>query len=98
MTIRDPQPMHVDVEADGRDIAAIIDGRPISAFQVRLLALIATAIVMDGFDVQAMGFVAPAGVEDWHIAIETLGPIFAAGLIGMLLGSIGLGMLSDRIG
>ncbi len=90
--------MHVDVEADGRDIAAIIDGRPISALQVRLLALIATAIVMDGFDVQAMGFVAPAVVQDWHIAIETLGPIFAAGLIGMLLGSIGLGMLSDRIG
>jgi AAHS family 4-hydroxybenzoate transporter-like MFS transporter len=53
---------------------------------------------MDGFDVQVIGFVAPALLRTWHLEPGALGPIFGAGLIGMLVGSTGLGMLADRIG
>ena len=91
-----PWPVHAAER--GRDLATIIDAQPISGFQLRLLVLIACAIIADGFDVQAMGFVAPAIVRDWHIDLPALGPIFAAGLVGMLLGSIALGAVADRIG
>ena len=82
----------------GLDIRALIDGRPLSAFQIRVLVLIGCLVLLDGFDVQVIGFVAPALVRAWHLAPAVLGPIFGAGLLGMLIGSTGLGMLADRIG
>jgi AAHS family 4-hydroxybenzoate transporter-like MFS transporter len=84
--------------ATRQGLAAIIDGRPISFYQIRLFVLIACAIIADGFDVQAMGFVAPAIVGEWHIELVALGPIFSSSLVGMLVGSIVLGTVADRIG
>jgi len=80
------------------DIAVVVNDSPISAFQKWIMVLVAASVVMDGFDVQAMGFVAPAVVSDWGIAKGLLGPVFGAGLIGMLLGSLALSIVSDRIG
>jgi len=80
------------------DVAAFIDERPISAYQKRLIALVGCCVLMDGFDAQVIGFVAPSLAEHWHIEASALAPLFAAGLIGMLIGAAVLGMLSDRIG
>ena len=85
-------------DMDPRDIRALIDGRPLSAFQVRVLVLIGCLVLMDGFDVQVIGFVAPALLRSWSLTPAALGPIFGAGLFGMLVGSTSLGMLADRIG
>src|SRR5579862_4320559 len=80
------------------DITALINTHPLSSFQKQIMVLIGGVVVMDGFDVQAIGFVAPALTEDWHIALGALGPIFGAGLLGMLIGSMLLSILADRIG
>ena len=80
------------------DIAALINTHPLSSFQKQIMVLIGGVVVMDGFDVQAIGFVAPALTEDWHIAPGALGPIFGAGLLGMLIGSMLLSILADRFG
>jgi AAHS family 4-hydroxybenzoate transporter-like MFS transporter len=85
-------------DMDPTDIGALIDSRPLSAFQVRVLVLIGCLVLMDGFDVQVIGFVAPALLRTWSLTPDALGPIFGAGLLGMLVGSTGLGMLADRIG
>jgi AAHS family 4-hydroxybenzoate transporter-like MFS transporter len=85
-------------DMDPTDIGALIDSRPLSAFQVRVLMLIGCLVLMDGFDVQVIGFVAPALLRTWNLAPNALGPIFGAGLLGMLVGSTGLGLLADRIG
>lgn len=53
---------------------------------------------MDGFDVQAMGFVAPAIIQTWGVSKASLGPVFGAGLFGMLVGSLALSALADRVG
>ena len=53
---------------------------------------------MDGFDVQAIGYVAPAIITDWKITNPDMGPVFSAGLLGLFLGSILFSMLADRIG
>src|ERR1700722_5041894 len=55
-------------------------------------------LMMDGFDLQAIGFVAPALVRDWKIPSASMGPVFSAALVGVLIGSLGFSMLADRIG
>src|SRR5260221_4823688 len=80
------------------EIAALINTHPLSSFQRGIMVLIGAVIFMDGFDIQAMGFVAPALSQDWHIDPKDLGPIFGAGLLGMLGGSMLLSILSDRVG
>jgi AAHS family 4-hydroxybenzoate transporter-like MFS transporter len=70
------------------DIAGLINQQPLSSFQKGIMVLIGGVIVMDRFDVQAIGFVAPALTQDWHIDPTALGPTFGAGLLGMLFGSM----------
>jgi MFS transporter, AAHS family, 4-hydroxybenzoate transporter len=80
------------------DIAGLINTHPLSSFQKGVMVLIGGVVVMDGFDVQAIGFVAPALTQDWQLDPTALGPIFGAGLLGMLVGSMLLSMLADRVG
>jgi MFS transporter, AAHS family, 4-hydroxybenzoate transporter len=80
------------------DIAGLINMHPLSSFQKGIMILIGGVVVMDGFDVQAIGFVAPALTQDWHLDPTALGPIFGAGLLGMLVGSMLLSILADRVG
>ncbi len=70
----------------------------IRAVQLRVLVLAGLAVLMDGFDVQAMGFVAPAIVREWGVSSASLGPVFGAGLFGMLVGSLALSVVADRVG
>jgi len=53
---------------------------------------------MDGFDVQSIGYVAPAIITDWKIANTDMGPVFSAGLFGLFIGSLVFSMVADRIG
>jgi len=80
------------------DIPALIDANKVSAFQLWILILVGLTIVIDGFDVQAMGYVAPAIIQDWNVSKSALGPVFGAGLLGMLVGSLSLSVLADKIG
>ena len=54
--------------------------------------------VFDGFDIQGVAFVAPELLKQWGITRAALGPVLAAGLVGMAAGSLLLGPLGDRIG
>ena len=80
------------------DIPALIDRNKVGGFQLRVLLLCGLCILMDGFDVQAMGYVAPAIIQEWHVSKASLGPVFGAGLLGMLVGSLAFSVLADRIG
>ncbi len=80
------------------DIPALIDNNKIGRFQICMLILCGLCVIMDGFDVQAMGYVAPAIISDWHISKANLGPVFGAGLLGMLVGSLIFSIMADRIG
>jgi AAHS family 4-hydroxybenzoate transporter-like MFS transporter len=55
-------------------------------------------MLVDGFDLQTMSFVAPALVTDWHVDRALLVPVLTASMIGMAIGSVVLGWLGDRIG
>jgi AAHS family 4-hydroxybenzoate transporter-like MFS transporter len=80
------------------NVADIVDNSKIGRFKIGLLALCSLCLILDGFDVQAMGYVAPALLQDWHIARADLGPVFGAGLFGVLVGSLLFSMVADKIG
>src|SRR5262245_39497609 len=80
------------------DVADVIDRSRLGGLQYFVLGLCALCLVIDGFDVQAMGYVAPAIIKQWGIAKADLGPVFGAGLIGMAIGALTLGPLADRVG
>lgn len=80
------------------DIAAVIDGNKLSRTQLWVLIMVGITVVMDGFDVQAMGYVAPAIIADWQVSKAEPGPVFGAGLPGMLVGSLTLSMPADKPG
>ena len=79
-------------------INQIIDRSRVGAFQLSIFILCGMCLIMDGFDVQAMGYVAPAIIQEWKIPNAALGPVFGAGLFGILVGSLLFSMLADKIG
>lgn len=79
-------------------LSELIDASPTGAYQIMILALCALAVVLDGFDVQAMGFVAPAIRQEWQLAPAVFGPVFSASLFGMVIGSLVLSTAADRLG
>jgi AAHS family 4-hydroxybenzoate transporter-like MFS transporter len=84
--------------ADGRETARLIDERPIGVLQMRVFALCALAVFAEGYDAQAIGFVAPVIAREWRLAPGALGPTFAAGVAGLALGAILIAPLADRLG
>ncbi len=68
------------------------------AFQWAIFILCGLCVVVEGFDLQAMGYVAPQLTSDWHILGSMLGPVFSAALVGVLIGSLLCSVLADKIG
>lgn len=80
------------------DIRAFIDERPFGRYQLLVVALCTLIVFLDGFDTQAIGFVAPALSKEFHISRAELSPVFSASLVGMMLGALIGGPISDRFG
>lgn len=80
------------------DVVDVIDhGRP-GPLLFLVIGLCMLCTLIDGFDVQAMSYVAPAVIQEWGIAKSELGQVFGAGLVGMAVGALIFGSVADRIG
>src|SRR5262245_3215327 len=80
------------------EISQLLDNTKISAFQVGVFVLCGLCLIMDGFDVQALGYLAPAIIKDWNLPQAQMGPVLSAALFGILVGSILFSTIADRIG
>jgi len=79
-------------------VSEIIDRRPLSRFQAQTMALCALVIVLDGFDTQSIGFLAPSMAESLRISVKNFGPIFGAALFGLMISSMLIGPMADHWG
>src|SRR5512147_1120828 len=70
----------------------------IGSLQFPVFALCLASLIMDGFDVQGMSYVAPAMLAEWKIPAPTLGPLLSIGHLGVMIGAIVFSMLADKIG
>ncbi len=80
------------------EVAEFIDRQPVGGFQLKLLLTCAAVLFLDGFDTQAIGYVAPALAREWGLTKAAIGPVFSAGLFGLMIGALLFGPLADRIG
>jgi len=80
------------------NIQEFLDSRPFAGFQWKILLLCLAILIMDGFDIVAMGFIAPALVADWKMPREALGPVLSMGLFGLAIGALCGGPLADKFG
>jgi AAHS family 4-hydroxybenzoate transporter-like MFS transporter len=70
----------------------------ISGFQWRVIILCFIIALFDGFDTQAVAFTAPALLEHFGLEAGALAPILTAGIVGMTVGTMLLGILGDKLG
>ncbi|WP_437881400.1 MFS transporter [Pseudomonas sp. LRF_L74] len=80
------------------DIEALVDKQPMGRLQYLVLIVCSLVIFIDGFDVQLITYIAPVLTEEWGIKRELLGPVFASGLVGTMLGAFLFGPAADRFG
>jgi putative MFS transporter len=61
-------------------------------------ALSAGGLFLDGFDLTVIAVAVPVLRKEWHLSGAMLGLVSSSALIGMLVGALALGWLTDRIG
>jgi len=79
------------------NITETIDNSTVRPFQIGIFVLCGLCLIMDGFDVQAWGYVAPSLFMEWGIP-SAAGRVASVTLIGVLVGSLLFSMLADKIG
>ena len=67
------------------NISEVIDKSRLSAFQIGIFILCGICLMLDGFDVQAIGYVAPVIRREYAISDPVLSHILAAALVGVLV-------------
>ncbi|MBV9811123.1 MAG: MFS transporter [Acetobacteraceae bacterium] len=77
------------------EFADVIDGTRLRPFHIGVALLCGMAVLLDGFDVLVISYVAPALVQSLGISRAMLGPVFSAALIGTTVGALLFSPLAD---
>ncbi|AUW57187.1 hypothetical protein C1T17_02870 [Sphingobium sp. SCG-1] len=83
---------------DVKGSAGILSDLSMTRQQWMVVGLLIALNGLDGFDVLAITFAAPAVAVEWQLPPTALGIVLSAGLAGMMLGSLVIGPMSDRLG
>jgi AAHS family 4-hydroxybenzoate transporter-like MFS transporter len=84
-------------DAATADRGAIEQAR-FGSFQGSIVGWCALVAMLDGFDTQAIAYVAPSIAAAWQVESAGFGPIFGAGLLGLTIGALTFSPLADRFG
>jgi putative MFS transporter len=64
----------------------------------RFLAVLALGIWFETYDIFMVGYLGTVLVSTGFLSRDSLGPFVAAGFLGMFVGTVGFGAISDRVG
>ena len=79
-------------------VSDIVERSGFSGPVLKIIGLCFLLLVCDSYDVAALSFAAPALIKSWGLSPQSMGLVFSVGLFGLLVGSIVLGRMGDRIG
>jgi AAHS family 4-hydroxybenzoate transporter-like MFS transporter len=82
----------------GVNLTGFVDDRRVGAFQYGTVVLCGLVMFFDGFDTQAINYLAPHIAKEWGLKAAVLGPIFSSALVGLMIGYLLLSPFSDRFG
>jgi AAHS family 4-hydroxybenzoate transporter-like MFS transporter len=88
----------VSTTQEAFDVPAFINTRPIGTVQYGIVVLCGLVMFLDGFDTQAISYMAPMIAKEWELSRDMLGPIFSSALTGLMAGYLVLSPLSDKLG
>lgn len=80
------------------DLDDLVDNQRVGRGAIPLIVVAFLVLASDGFDLSAMGYLAPELVKQWGLTPAAFVPAFSAGIIGMMVGGPLLGVLGDRFG
>ncbi|MEH2478104.1 AAHS family 4-hydroxybenzoate transporter-like MFS transporter [Nitrobacteraceae bacterium AZCC 2146] len=80
------------------DVPSFINSRRTGAVQYAIVVLCGLVMFLDGFDTQAISYMAPSIAKEWGLSKDLLGPIFSSALTGLMVGYLLVSPLSDRFG
>jgi AAHS family 4-hydroxybenzoate transporter-like MFS transporter len=83
---------------NGLTIGEILDQRPLGRLQIWTMVLCGMVLVLDGFDAQSLGFLAPSMAKTLQVPVSSFGPIFGAALFGLMISAMVSGPIADRWG
>ena len=79
-------------------VAQLVDNAPFGPLHGRVLFLCTLVLMLDGYDLAAMGFAIPALARDLGIPAASFGFALSASFVGVAIGSLVAGPLGDRYG
>ena len=80
------------------NLTELMDNSRVGWLQVRVFVLCLASLIMDGFDVQVMGFVATTMFAELNAPPSALGGLLGLGNFGVLIGALIFSMVADKIG
>jgi MFS transporter, AAHS family, 4-hydroxybenzoate transporter len=78
--------------------AAAAAERGVERLDLRVAWLCGVVLFLEGYNIASVGYAIPSLVDAWRLAPSAFTQALTAGNVGLLLGSIGAGLLGDRLG
>jgi MFS transporter, AAHS family, 4-hydroxybenzoate transporter len=79
-------------------LKSLIDNKPMSGFQILMVAICFVLNMNDGIDVLIVSFSSADIAAEMALSKVQLGYIFSAGLAGMTIGALGIAPMADKLG
>lgn len=91
-------PSRLSARPTPQQLTAALDGSDFTYRHLALYLLVVLGHTFDGFDINMLGLVLPGIGAEFHVPPIALGYLASSVFTGMLVGSVVIGMLADRLG
>lgn len=75
-----------------------LDNLKTSSFHFLVILLSFLVLLFDGFDSQIIAYIMPQAIAEWQLTPVVAGSMASYGFIGLMIGTMIFGLLSDKIG